>query len=503
MRFEPKLYVKGLILVAVPLLFEVVFGITLLNLQGVYEQALEEEARSKELIYYANEMWLCSTDAVTSVFEMRMLRPDAAKDVKGDVRRLNKAYAALSELVKDDRKRKSRVDGIMSGMNDLMDISKKFGEARPQAGTSQISLLVGSFANFKRLRGQFELLNDQIRAFRDPILIETLKLRAHVKQVQETISRITVLSIAGSVLLAAGLYIYFMKGINRGIQVLLTNTKRLKEAETLLPVLNTQDELGEVDRSFHQMADTLRERTIELERVNTELSRSNGDLQQFAYVASHDLQAPLRAVSSYLDILKRRHGSALETDAQSLVQKAEDGAKRMQLLIRDLLAYARVDSSSRELVPVDCNQVIRIALENLKVVIEENEGTVSFDQLPVVIGDSSQLTQLFQNLIGNAIKFRKEEPPHVQVSAVESDGKWEFSVKDNGIGMDMANADRVFTIFKRLQTKQKYEGTGIGLAICKKIVEGHGGKIWIESEPGVGTTFKFTLPAAVKEEAAT
>ena len=231
-----------------------------------------------------------------------------------------------------------------------------------------------------------------------------------------------------------------------------------------------------------------------LKRTAAELARSNRDLEQFAYVASHDLQEPLRMVTSYLQLLERRYRDALDSDAQDFIGYAVDGAARMQHLINDLLAYSRVGTHRKEFARVDCSVVLRQALANLHAAVRETGATVTHDPLPSVLGDPVQLMQLLQNLIGNAIKFRGDGVPQVHVGAEASDGEWVFSVRDNGIGIDPAEAQGLFVIFQRLGSRRQYPGTGIGLAICKKIVERHGGRIWVESEPGQGATFRFTLP---------
>lgn len=237
-----------------------------------------------------------------------------------------------------------------------------------------------------------------------------------------------------------------------------------------------------------------KEAELKLEETMRELERSNEELQRFAYVASHDLQEPLRMVTSYLQLLVRRYGDRLDGDAHEFIDYAVDGASRMKQLINDLLTYSRVDTRGVSLQPVDVEQVLDDVLENLQFRVEETEAGIIRHPLPTVPGDKSQLEQLFQNLIDNALKFRGNEPLRVEVGAEKGDGEWVFSVKDNGIGMDSRFKDRVFIIFQRLHTRDEYEGTGIGLAVSKRIVERHGGEIWYESEPGEGTTFYFTIP---------
>ncbi len=234
----------------------------------------------------------------------------------------------------------------------------------------------------------------------------------------------------------------------------------------------------------------------ELQRTHDELKRSNADLEQFAYVASHDLQEPLRMVSSYVTLLERRYRGRLDADADDFIHFAVDGAERMRQLIQDLLAFSRVGTRGGELVPTESRAALTRALENLQVLIDETDARVIFDEMPEVNADPGQLELVFQNLIGNAIKYRGEDRPKVTVSAVAQEGHWLFGVRDNGIGFEQKFADRIFGVFQRLQTRSEYPGTGIGLAIVKKIVERHGGRIWADSQPGLGSTFWFTMPAS-------
>lgn len=229
-----------------------------------------------------------------------------------------------------------------------------------------------------------------------------------------------------------------------------------------------------------------------------ELGRSNRDLEQFAYVASHDLQEPLRMVATYTQLLAERYRGRLDADADKYIHYAVDGALRMQNLVQDLLTFSRVGRQGIALRSIDCNDVLEIGLKNLEAAVRESGAIVQHTQLPVVLADSSQLVQVFQNLIGNAIKFRGSEPPEIHVSAQVKGKAWAFSVADNGIGIAAEHMENVFLIFQRLHVREKYPGNGIGLSICKKIIEQHGGRIWIESELGHGSTFKFTIPLNVK-----
>jgi PAS domain S-box-containing protein len=231
-----------------------------------------------------------------------------------------------------------------------------------------------------------------------------------------------------------------------------------------------------------------------------ELKRSNEDLQQFAYVASHDLQEPLRMITGYTSLLARRYHGKLDKDADEFISYAVDGAKRMQGLIQDLLSYSRVGTQGKAFELTDCEEVLAQTLASLQLALEESGATVTHEPLPTVVADETQLGQLFQNLIGNAIKYRNSRPPQVHVSCTRTASEWVFAVKDNGIGIDPRYAARIFVIFQRLHTREEYPGTGIGLAVCKKIVERHGGHIWMESQPGEGATFYFTLPVCEEIE---
>jgi signal transduction histidine kinase len=241
------------------------------------------------------------------------------------------------------------------------------------------------------------------------------------------------------------------------------------------------------------------DRTAELSERAKDLARSNSELQQFAYVASHDLQEPLRMVASFTQLLAKRYSEKLDDDARDFINYAVDGATRMQTLISDLLNYSRVGTQGKPLVPTDCEALFKRVLETLQFLIEETGAVIESDTLPMVMADPQQLGQLFQNLLTNAIKFHGEKPPHVRISTERNGNDWKISVRDNGIGISAEHADRIFIIFQRLHTKTEYPGTGIGLAICKKIVERHGGRIWIEPSPGGGTTFCFTISAVEKQ----
>jgi PAS domain S-box-containing protein len=240
-----------------------------------------------------------------------------------------------------------------------------------------------------------------------------------------------------------------------------------------------------------------------LRAVAVDLARSNAELEQFAYVASHDLQEPLRMVASYTQLLARRYEGKLDQDADEFIGFAVDGARRMQELINDLLTYSRVGTRDLQLEAVDTSRVLERVVGDLAAAIADTNASVTYDSLPVVQGDETQIRQLFQNLVANGIKFhRRDTAPRVHVSASQEDGAWTFKVVDNGVGIEPQYQARIFALFQRLHSRADYPGTGIGLAICKKIVERHGGQIQVDSEPGRGTTFVVKLPTTgVRKEA--
>ena len=252
---------------------------------------------------------------------------------------------------------------------------------------------------------------------------------------------------------------------------------------------------GEIQGVFAAARDVTERKAMEneIKLAMEKLQQSNAELEQFAYVASHDLQEPLRMVASYVQLIERRYKGKLDSDADEFIGYAVDGANRMRGLIDDLLTYSRVSRLGKPFEITDLESTLEIVLLNLKTSIAENEALVTHDKLPTVMADGGQLVQLFQNLIGNGIKFHGEEAPHVHISAQVRDTDYLFSVRDNGIGIAPEYYDRLFKIFQRLHTREEYPGSGIGLAVCKRIVERHGGQIWIDSQVGKGSTIYFTL----------
>ncbi len=275
----------------------------------------------------------------------------------------------------------------------------------------------------------------------------------------------------------------------KGIDVSVTISPIRDSSGAIVGVSKVARDISERKRAEQRLADKVEE-----------LARSNRDLEQFAYAASHDLQEPLRMVASYTQLLAERYGGKLDENADKFLGYAREGALRMQVLIRDLLTFSRVVQAGVPRKNVDCDVALEEALQSLTAAIEESGAVVTHTALPNVWADQTQIAQVFQNLIGNAIKFHNGAPPQCAVSAEKSGCNWLFSVSDNGIGIAPEYAENIFVVFQRLHARTEYPGNGIGLAICKKIIEHYGGTIWVESKVGEGSTFKFTLPAAAPEE---
>ncbi|HHT9135959.1 MAG TPA: sensor histidine kinase [Candidatus Wunengus sp. YC60] len=304
-----------------------------------------------------------------------------------------------------------------------------------------------------------------------------------------------------------GLGIIFAISTSKPINILTNATRKLAEGDLGHRVtIPRNDEFGNLANSFNTMAEELagvindHQRAEEkLTQYAAELRRSNEELQHFAYIASHDLQEPLRMISSYLQLIERRYKNKLDADADEFIAFAVDGANRLQTMINALLEYSRIDTHGKPFELVDCNIVLKRALANLKIAIGESGAVITNDSLPTVISDGSQLMQMFQNLIGNAVKFRSNKPMHIHISARQDVNEWLFSVRDNGIGIEPEYNERIFTIFKRLHGRE-YPGIGLGLSICKKIATRHGGRIWVESEYQNGSIFYFTIPIGGKKQ---
>ena len=280
----------------------------------------------------------------------------------------------------------------------------------------------------------------------------------------------------------------------------VTSSRRMGEGRTVTGLRSNGEEFP-VDASISRVTEDgnrfytviLRDITERVRAVEA-LQRSNQDLQRFAYVASHDLKTPLRAISGFVELLQRNYGAQLDSKAREWIDRAASGARRLDGLIDDLLSYSKLDAAEKPFMPIDCGAALNDALALLEAVVRDTGARITADPLPTVRGDRPQLVQLFHNLIGNAIKYHGDQPPRVHVAAARRSGEWLFSVTDNGIGIEARHHERIFDIFHRLHTQQAYPGTGIGLAICRRLVHRHGGRIWVESRPGAGSTFFFTIP---------
>lgn len=399
----------------------------------------------------------------------------------------------LAGLVSDDPGQQRRVQALGEAIRDYDDLwattlieiveEEGFEDARSQVQTN------GGRERLDRVRAQFASLFDRERAV----------IRAREEAAERGSSRAIGLGTGGLALVLAislGFTFYLRRSVLRPVRTVAEATGRLAAGDltTRVPA-EREDELGELARSFNTMADSLERGREELEYSNAELKRSNAELEQFASVTSHDLQAPLTTISMYAELLERRRGDRPDADLD-LVDGIRDATQQARALIRDLLEYSRAGRGHLSVEDVPVAPVIEQALEALAGAIGESGAQISVGEMPVVRADRANLCRVFQNLIGNAVKFTGEETPHVIIEAERSGSDWRISVRDNGIGMDPDHAERIFEPFQRLHGEEDYPGTGIGLAVCERIVNQLGGRIWVTSRPGEGSVFHFTLPAA-------
>lgn len=299
---------------------------------------------------------------------------------------------------------------------------------------------------------------------------------------------------------------YLMDKINKDESVVGFETKRLKKDGTMIDVSITVSPIKEASGIITGASTIARDITYkkqveaELRHYAEELALSNEELYVFSYAASHDLQEPLRTIQSFIQLLNEKHRKKLSQEVDELIDSAEDGVSRMYRLITDFLMYSRVGSQTAVIENVDCNVVLNDAMDNLNIAIKESKARVKHFSLPTVRGNKVQITQVFQNLISNAIKYKGEKKPVVEISAEKKGSLWQFEVKDNGIGIEEWFSERIFIVFQKLHDYKKYPGSGIGLALCKRVIEKYGGKIWFESEVGKGTSFYFTLPVIEEKQ---
>jgi signal transduction histidine kinase len=361
------------------------------------------------------------------------------------------------------------------------------------AGTAEINVVtdwVSTNAGRQQVDGMRQIFADAIdeeRAVLDERQQEATDANARLRQT-------LVIGTIFAIVLGVGLALLLARDVVGGVGRLAGSAERIADGDLTERIgMRRRDEVGDAAAAFDRMADQLQRSVIERDQREQDLARSNAELEQFAYVASHDLQEPLRAVVSYVQLLEKRYKDQLDERASKYIAYAVDGGQRMQTLINDLLSYSRVGRANEEFEPVETEQVLERAMTSVRIAIDESGAVVTHDPLPVVTADARMLTQLFQNLISNAIKFSGDRPPKVHVSSERQSGEWLFSVRDEGIGIAPDYAERIFVIFQRLHGRDEYPGTGIGLAICKKIVDRHGGRLWVESTLGAGATFYFTL----------
>jgi signal transduction histidine kinase len=351
-------------------------------------------------------------------------------------------------------------------------------------------------------RTRFDALRGALRALQADLAAGRVAAR---ERLRHSATLVTVVVVASSVLLLLALALAgwaLSRQVIGPIAALGERVRRVAGGDYDQPVHTTGAreivDLGaDTEAMRARIVEEIREvesARAELDRQAQDLQRSNAELEQFAYVASHDLQEPLRKVASFCQMLERRYAGQLDERADQYIHYAVDGARRMQDLINDLLAFSRVGRLGHKLEPVDLEALLQRAQANLGARAEETGATIESGELPTVIGDPGLLALVFQNLVGNALKFHGDDPPRVRVDARRDGDGWEISVADNGIGIEPEYAERIFVIFQRLHTRVSYEGTGIGLAMCRKIVEHHGGRIWLDTDAHPGTTFRFTLP---------
>jgi signal transduction histidine kinase len=402
------------------------------------------------------------------------------------------ATRRLAADVSDDPGQQRRVRALGELINDyeqfwalaIMDIARQdgFAKARDQVETN------GGRERLDAIRAEFASLFER----------ESAVIDARERSAEQRSERAIHFGIGGFGLLiavATGSTLYLRRAVLRPVRTVADATGRLAAGDLTTRVPDErEDELGELARGFNSMADSLQRGRDELERSNAELTRSNAELEQFASVTSHDLQAPLTTISMYAELLERRRGDHAASDID-LVDGIRDATQQARTLIRDLLEYSRAGRGQLSVEEVPVGIVVEQALEQLAGALEESGARVTVGELPVVRADRANLCRVFQNLVGNAVKFTTEETPRVSIEAERDNEDWRFAVRDNGIGMRPEHAQRIFQPFQRLHGEEDYPGTGIGLAVCERIIDQHGGRIWVTSAPGEGSVFYFTLPA--------
>lgn len=341
-----------------------------------------------------------------------------------------------------------------------------------------------------------ENLRSGIQNLKEEIDISSKASALRATKVQTRANRIVIMIILVTTIIGLTLALSITRTITRPLRQAANFAREIAEGNTSVDIKDYGDnnEIGKLLTAMKKMAKAIEKSEIKLKKRADELARSNADLEQFAYIASHDLQEPLRMVSSYTQLLSRRYKGQLDESADEFIHFAVDGVNRMKCLINDLLTYSRLGRGEEEFRSVDLNKTLENTKLSLQEIIKEKSAKITSNDLPTLNGDAIKLEQLFQNLISNAIKFKSDETPQIEVEAKETEKAFRISFSDNGIGVDPEYRERIFQIFQRLHGKSEYPGTGIGLAVCKRIVEYHKGKIWVESGSGNGTKFVVELP---------
>jgi signal transduction histidine kinase len=460
--------------------------------------------RSQQALSLANQLEK-SLLSIESGLNRYVTTKDAAFLIP--VRREVAAYpsrtARLTALVSDDPGQQGRAQALAAKIREydqywvqgLTEIAQEegFPSARSQVRTN------GGRSKLDTIRTEFARLFERERSV----------IRAREDRAEQRSARAIRLGVGGLglvIAVALGFTLYLRRSVLRPVRTVAEATGRLAAGDLSTRVPDQrEDELGELARSFNSMADSLERGRSELERSNAELTRSNSELEQFASVTSHDLQAPLTTISMYTELLERRRGGAGGGNGGGgeldLVEGIRGATQQARGLIRDLLEYSRAGRGKLTLEQVPAGRIVDQALEALAGAIEAAHAEVTVGELPVVLADRANLCRVFQNLIGNAVKFTAGDTPRVSIEAEREGEHWHFSVRDNGIGMNPEHAQRIFEPFQRLHGEEDYPGTGIGLAVCERIIDQHGGRIWVSSVPGEGSVFHFTLPAAAPADA--
>jgi signal transduction histidine kinase len=398
---------------------------------------------------------------------------------------------ALARRVSDDPGQQQLVREISAAIDDYADVwvGNVISIARDDLGAADDQIRTdGGGSRLDAIRRDFERLSLRERAV-------ILEREAHAESNSERAIDLGIGGLSLVFIIATGFTLYLRRSVVRPVLIVAEATGRLASGDLTTRVpSDREDELGDLARGFNSMADSLQRGRDELEHSNAELTRSNAELEQFASVTSHDLQAPLTTISMYAELLERRRGKDADADAPDLVEGIRDATQQARGLIRDLLEYSRAGRGRLTVEEVPAGKSVDQALEALAGAIGQSGAQVTVGEMPTVLADRANLCRVFQNLVGNAVKFTGDRTPEVHIDAERDNELWRFSVRDNGIGMNPIHAKRIFEPFQRLHGEEDYPGTGIGLAVCERIIDQHGGRIWVSSTAGEGSVFHFTLP---------